>query len=105
MITLGEGKYRVWLKELSVGNDKIYILGGGEKSHIGGVVICEPGKKSNVISLDKHYDYVVLELVAKIICKKYDNKIAVIGGIHIDDISKQEIDKIIDNCKRLAECI
>ena len=51
MITFGEGKYKVWLEQIKTGNDLIYVLRGGEKSHIGGIVICEPGKSSNIIRL------------------------------------------------------
>ena len=105
MITSGEGKYEVWLKRMEIGEDIIYILGGGEKPHLGGAVICEPNKPPNVVRLEGHYDDVVLELIAKIACKKYNTKIVAIGGIHIDNASKEEIDKIIENCKELVKCI
>lgn len=105
MITLGEGKHKVWIKNYNIGNDFVYLLGGGEKSHIGGVVICESNKEMNVIKMDNHYDYIVLKIIAEKICRKNNNKIIVIGGIHIDNASKEDIDKIIENCRRLAECI
>jgi gallate decarboxylase subunit D len=105
MITWGKGKHKVWIKNYNIGKDFVYFLGGGEKSHIGGVVICESNKDINVIRFENHYDYIVLKLIAEIICKKYNNKIIVIGGIHIDNASKEDIDKIIENCRRLAECI
>ena len=54
MITSGEGKYKVWLQQKKIGDNLVYILGGGEKPHIGGVVICEPGKSSQVIRLHGH---------------------------------------------------
>ena len=105
MITSGEGKYKVWLEEKKLDDGIIYILGGGEKSHIGGVVICESNKETNVIKMDNHFDYIVLKIIAEKICRKNNNKIIVIGGIHIDNASKEDIDKIIENCRRLAECI
>jgi len=105
MITSGNGKNRVWLKQVKIGDDRIYILGGGEKSHIGGVVICEPNKAPKIICLEGHYDYVVLEPIAKAACKKYNTNIIAIGGVHIDNISKDDIDKIVKNCKELVECI
>lgn len=105
MITSGKGKYKVWIKKYDIGDDGVYFLGGGEKSHVGGIVICEPGKKIKTIRLKNHYDYVVLEIIAKKILKKYKKKIIVLGGIHIENASKEEINKIVDNCRRLAECI
>ena len=101
MITSGEGKYKVWLEEKQIGEDRIYILGGGEKTHIGGVVICEPGKKTQMLKLKGHYDYIVLKPIAEKACKKYKKRVIALGGIHIDNATKQEIDKIVDNCKKM----
>ena len=105
MITSGEGKFRVWLRRLRIGEDRIYILGGGDKSHIGGLVICEPGKKPQSISLESHYDYIVLEPIANAACKKYNTTSVAIGGIHIDNASKKDIDILIKNCEEIVECI
>ena len=105
MITSGNGKYKVWLKQMKIGDDRFYILGGGEKSHIGGVVICEPNKSPKILRLEGHYDDVVLEPIAKAACIKYNTKVIAIGGVHIDNASKEEIDKIVENCEGLVECI
>jgi len=105
MITSGEGKYKVFLEEKKIDADLIYILSGGEKSHIGGVVICEPGKKTQVIALEGHYDHIVLQPIAEAACKKYNTKVVAIGGIHVDNASKEEIDILVNNCKELVKCI
>jgi len=105
MITSGNGKYEVWLKQIKLGNDRIYILGGGEKSHMGGVVICNPTKSPNIIRFDGHYDDVILFPIAKEACKKYNTKVIAIGGVHIDNASKDEIDIIVENCKELIKRI
>jgi len=105
MITSGEGRYKIWLKTIDVGNDTMYLLGGGEQTHIGGVVICEPGNPIQSIRLEGHYDYVVLEMIAQALCEKQGKTIVVLGGIHIDDATKDEIEIIIENCRRLQECI
>ena len=105
MITSGEGKYKVWLKKYYIGDDKIFILGGGEKPHIGGLVICEPDNKIKVIKFENHYDYIVLKIISQEIIKKIKTKAIVTGGIHIDNATKRDIDIIIDNCRRLAKCI
>jgi len=105
MITSGKGKHKIWLKNYKIGKDKVYFLGGGEKSHIGGIIISEPNKKLKVIKLENHYDYIVLKMIAEKIYKRYNTKFIVTGGIHIDNASKEDIDKIIDNCRRITECI
>ncbi|UCH72321.1 MAG: hypothetical protein JSW62_01885 [Thermoplasmatales archaeon] len=105
MITSGEGKYKVWLEEKKIENDLIYILGGGEKSHIGGIVVCEPNKKTQAISFEKHYDHVVLQPIAEAACKKYNTNVVAVGGIHINNASKEEIDIVVKNCKELIKYI
>jgi metal-dependent hydrolase (beta-lactamase superfamily II) len=105
MITSGEGKYKVFLEKHELGDDLIYILGGGEKSHIGGAVICEPGKKAYVLTYSNHHDHIVLTPIAQAACKKYNKTVVAVGGIHIDNASKEEIKTIVDNCKELVKCI
>lgn len=105
MITSGEGRYKVWLKEEKIGEDRMYILGGGEKPHIGGVVIMEPGKEAVVMRLGSHYDHIVLEPLAREASTKYNVTTVAVGGIHIENASKEEIDTIVNNCKELMKCI
>jgi len=105
MLTSGEGKYKVWLEEKKIGDDIIYFLGGGEKSHIGGVVICEPGKKAQEIRLEGHFDDVVLKPIAEAACKKYKTKVVAVGGVHVDNATEEEIDLLVKNCNALAKRI
>jgi len=105
MITSGEGKYKVFLEKKKLEDDLIFILGGGERSHIGGVVICEPDKKPQVIRLEGHRDDIVLKIIAEAACKKYKTKAVAIGGIHINNASKKEIKLLVNNCKELVKCI
>jgi hypothetical protein len=105
MITSGEGKYKVFLEKKEFDDDLIFILGGGEKSHIGGVVICEPKKDPRVIKLKGHYDYMVLEPIAVKACKKYNKKVVAIGGVHVDNATEREIELLVKNCKELLKCI
>ena len=101
MITSGEGKYKVFLEKKEIGDDLLYILYGGEKPHMGAMVICEPYKETKVITMGTHKDHIVLQPIAEEACKKYNKCIVACGGIHIDDAEKQEIDIIIKNCKEL----
>ncbi len=105
MITSGKGKLKVFLEKKELDGDLVYILGGGEKSHIGGIVVCEPGKKPKVTKLGTHKDYIVLTPIAEKACEKYNKTSVAIGGIHIDNAKKEEIDQIIKNCQELLECI
>ena len=99
MITSGSGKYTVWLEKKKIGDDLLFILGGGEKSHLGGVVICEPGKKSQAIRLEGHFDDMVLQPIAETACKKYKVTVVAVGGVHVDHATKKEIDVLVENCR------
>ncbi len=101
MITEGTGKYQVWLEKYTIGSDLLFLLGGGEKTHIGGAILCSPGEKTETIRLGTHYDYLVLQPIAETACEKYQTTVVAVGGIHIDKATKQEIEKIKNNCKRL----
>ena len=105
MITSGEGKYKVFLEKKKIDDDLMYIIGGGERSHIGGVVICEPNKESQIIRLEGHYDDIVLKPIAEAACKKFKKTVAAIGGVHVDNASKEEIDILVKNCMELVKCI
>ena len=106
MITYGRGKYKVWLEEKKLGDDVVYILGGGEKEHIGGIVICGPDNDPQaIIRLEGHYDDIVLKPIAEAACKKYGKKVVAVGGVHIDNASKEDINKLVENCKELVKCI
>jgi len=105
MITSGDGKFKVWLEEKKIGDDLLYVLGGGERTHIGGIVFCEPNKESQIIRLAGHYDDIVLKTIAEKACKKYGTKVVAIGGIHINNATKDEIGKLVENCRELEKCI
>ncbi|MDH7507025.1 MAG: hypothetical protein QHH15_04465 [Candidatus Thermoplasmatota archaeon] len=103
MLTSGRGKYKVYLERKKIGEDIIYFLGGGEKPHVGAIIICEPGKKTKVIKFKGHYDDIVLKPIAGTACKKYKTKIIAIGGIHIDNATKDEINLLVQNTHNLVK--
>ena len=105
MITFGEGRYKVFLERKEIGDDLLYILGGGERSHVGGIVICEPRKEARVIRLKGHYDVIVLRPIAETACGKYSKKVVAIGGVHVDNASQKEINLLVKNCKELVKWI
>jgi len=95
----------VWLRRYEIGEDLVFFLGGGERSHVGGVVIAEPGKKIQAIRLSGHYDDIVLKPIAETACKKYKTKVIAIGGVHVDNATKEEINLLVKNCEKLVKKI
>ncbi len=105
MITSGKGKYKVWLELKKIGKDILFILGGGEQPHIGGMVVCQPGKAVEVISFLDHLDDIVLRPIAEAACEKYKTTVVAVGGVHIHNATRKEIELIVENCKELIKCI
>ena len=109
MISAGLGKYRVWLKETTHGDDIVLFLGGGEKPHLGSVVLSEPGKKPVVINRKikniTHKDWIVAKPIASKVSKKRNKPVVCIAGIHIDNATKEDIEKLKENCRKLEEKI
>ncbi|MCX8169609.1 MAG: hypothetical protein N3D72_00805 [Candidatus Methanomethyliaceae archaeon] len=101
MIEVGEGKYKVWLLSLKMGDDFLVIIGGGEKPHLGGFSLCINGSPISV-SLPNHKDYLISHEAAEKIHKKINRNVIVICGIHIDRATDDDIKKLIENSR---ECI
>ena len=58
-----------------------------------------------MIGLKGHYDNLVLKIIAEATCKKLKKMVVVVGGLHIDNATKEEIEKLVENCKELVKCI
>ena len=103
MITAGDGRYKVWLRKEHSGDDLVYILGGGDLSHIGGVALKVPGEDLKMMRIGNHYDHHVLGPIAQEAEKKYGKTVVVVGGVHIDNASKEEIETVVSNCRELLD--
>ncbi len=107
MISAGKGRYRVWLKEVRQGDDIILLLGGGEKPHMGSVILCEPEKRTRVINRDIrdtiHKDWIPGKPIAEKVCRKLRRPVLCVAGLHVDDASKEDIEKLKENCKKIEE--
>jgi gallate decarboxylase subunit D len=103
MLTSGEGRYRVWLQKQELGDDLIYTLGGGERPHVGGVVLKVPGQDVRTLSFSTHRDLDVLVPIAEAASLKYGCTVVAVGGIHIDDATKEEIGILVGNVRELLK--
>lgn len=101
MKSAGKGKYRVWAREEKIGKDAIVTVGGGERPHIGSVIVCEPGKKAKTMTLLTHKDYVIGKPIAEKLCRKRNKTIVCICGVHVNNASKDEIRLLVKNGKEL----
>ena len=105
MITAGEGKHKVWLRKQELDKGLVLMLGGGESSHVGGAAYVTPDGDEDMMEVKGHHDMEVLLPIARAASKKYGVPVMAVGGIHIDNASKSDIELLVSNCQELIKCI
>ena len=95
--SLGSGNTKVDYVIEDMGDDyKITITGG--TIHIGGTALVT-NDSYNILSVENHKEYVIIQPLADRLTKYEDITILIVAGIHVDDISLDEIDEIVENNK------
>jgi hypothetical protein len=96
-----------------MGNDLCVVIAGGEVPHLGAVAVAQarPSLKddtklsasTSVITLLGHKEDVIARNVAHGLAAKLNKNVAVCCGIHVDDITPDELSFIEDAIKRFCE--
>lgn len=103
----GAGRTKVSLSAESMGQDLVVRL-FNSGSHVGAAALSEyhSGEKrasTSVLTRFGHKDDSVATMAAHRISNRLQKAVCVIAGIHVDRITKDEIDEIVNNCRRLVE--
>ncbi|OAT85497.1 hypothetical protein [Desulfotomaculum copahuensis] len=108
----GEGKYRVQLTVTLTGDGIILQLLGGEKPHLGAVVLSVPRPSlavhagiscnSTVVPRLGHKDDEVAKPVAEMVAVATGQPVSVSAGLHIEKATEREINLLRENCRRVA---
>lgn len=107
----GTGRCRVEMTVTLTDEGLSVLLTGGERSHVGGVVLCLPrqslegtGRSADawIVPVPGHKDVLAGEVVGSILAKELNEPVAVTAGIHSDQASTAEIQAIMANCRGLA---
>jgi gallate decarboxylase subunit D len=106
----GTGRTQVQLSIQQLGSDFIVCLFNA-RGHIGAVAVADYDSKENrastsVITRLGHKDDQVACNAAYKLCRLLQKPVCAIAGIHLDNITKEEIVQITRNCDALVEkCI
>jgi hypothetical protein len=112
MIFIGQGKYKVWMKEERLDDGIVLIIGGGKLSHVGSVVLSEPRTSrsgrgvsctSQVINIFGHKEEEIARVFAEKTCLEKKVPVLCVCGIHIDCATKKDIKLLISNAKKLLK--
>ena len=106
-LTKGEGRTRISLSAQSFG-DGLVVSIYNENRHIGAVAVGEydptEGRAStSVITRLGHKDDAIAQKAAYLISKHTKRPSCVIAGVHLDDISEEEIRQFLENADSLVK--
>ncbi len=99
-ITKGEGRTRISLSVQGFGGDlAVFIY--NENAHVGAVAVGEYDHKrarasTSVITRLGHKDDVIAQKAAYLITKHTKRPSCVIAGVHLDNITGEEIEKLLE---------
>lgn len=111
IIRSGEGRYAVALELIRHDEGMTAILTGGEKTHVGAVVLAIPrgsltGEGGScdcyVLPVPGHKDDIVARKAAEALCVALGAPICVSAGIHIDHAETEEIKVLSKNCEAVT---
>lgn len=114
-VSSGEGKFRVILIGIPTKEGVIVCILGGEKPHIGSLVLgiprpslkspTETSVTSSVINIVGHKDDEIARPVAEKFARELQQVTAVIAGVHVDNASEDDITRLMDNSNQAAETL
>ncbi|HYE81650.1 MAG TPA: hypothetical protein VEG39_05715 [Clostridia bacterium] len=110
---LEDGKYSLEALLVLTDDGIAMFVGGGEKPHIGTVVISQPrpGMKAgsgiscttSVTNMLSHKDDLIIIPIAEAVCKKTSMVVAASGGVHIDNADESAIKRLMSNMEELTK--
>ena len=108
----GEGRCQITLTLMDTGHGINGLLTGGEKPHVGGVVLALPrpsllGKGWSadvyITPVPGHKDVNVARTVAEMLARELRIPVVITAGIHSDHLDPEELSKIVGYCDALTE--
>ncbi len=99
-------KWNVDLESYEMGDDLVLMLKGGEKHHVGAVAMAIPYKdtaSTSIISAYGHKDGELAKPLAEKVAKNLKKTVVLVAGLHIDDASKEDIQKLVENSNKAID--
>ncbi len=110
---IGEGRLAVELLMAGTGGSGLCgFISGGERAHVGGCAYAVPRDKSSGVGLTAdvsticgpgHKDSDMAQQLAKIISIGTGETVSLTAGLHVENASAQELEKLRQNCIMAAE--
>ncbi|MEA5091546.1 hypothetical protein SDC9_35313 [bioreactor metagenome] len=106
-LEIGSNPYKISATVTLCGTDVAVIIGGGEKPHVGAVGLASPrpslkdasmiSASVSVICVLGHKDDMLAREAALFLSSKFNINVVVSVGLHLDNATKEDIEKLKDN--------
>lgn len=113
VVDAGSGRsLTAWIRE--VGDDVVVVIGGGDRPHVGCVVLAVPttgrgesgfSPSSSVLTIPPHKEEPIARAVAESVCSRLGRVAVVTAGVHEDDIDSEGIITYLRLGEELAEAV
>ncbi|MDN4618885.1 hypothetical protein QCD85_12300 [Paenibacillus sp. PsM32] len=91
------GRIQIQMDVYYMGTDDIVILiSGGDRPHIGTITAGTPNQPLQTIQFQQHQEFYFTEEIAIHLRKQWRGNFVICGGVHIDQISGEEINQVIE---------
>ena len=101
--TLQEREIAISFLVLQINRDYLVLIAGGD-AHIGSITVGNQKEIHNK-SIGKHKEYIITNTMFSELIGKCEESLCVIGGVHIDHITKRQIEIIKQICEKAANQI
>lgn len=111
----GEGRWRVEVRAFGTADGIIALLLGGERPHVGAVVLSLPRASrsgsgrlsctSTVLPLLGHKDDLVARPLAERLAVTFGQPAVVVAGVHVDDATEEDIAILVENCRKAGAAL
>lgn len=108
-------RFVLTMTAVPVGKDFAVTLSGGEPPHIGAVAVAQPrpslkkdgsvSSTGSVIALVGHKEDMLARKVALHMAKELQTVVSVSCGVHLDDVTEDEIQQILELSENLMHMI
>lgn len=103
----------IYISLISIGDDLLVTIYGGDKPHIGCSILTIPYISkdntikctSSILNITSHKDHILGQVVSDYLSKKYNKIINCTCGIHIDNITTNQIEELSSTIKKFLSHI
>jgi hypothetical protein len=114
-LSLEKGRIKINLMVIPMGDDLCITITGGDKSHIGCVTLsiprpglADPGvtrATTSTLNITGHKDDEAARYVSHLLSSHLNKNVVVICGIHVNNITTEEIKITFDLLERLTDTV